>query len=104
MTLACEAVRWLVGKENKITAEGDVYGRPWDVDRFEMILDGVLRREYHKNLIHLAIEEGFSSVRDIREKTGLELKWISRLIADMEKRSRVELKEMKDNKPVFAVS
>ena len=104
MTLAGDVVRWLVGKEVKITSQGDVYGRSWDVDRFESILDAVVAREYHKNMIYLAIKEGAASIRDIHERTGLELKWISRLVADMEKRSLVEFKGMEDNKPVFAVS
>ena len=30
LTVDNEAVRWLVGKEISITAEGDVYGRSWD--------------------------------------------------------------------------
>jgi hypothetical protein len=104
MTLAGDLVRWLVGKELKITSQCDVYGRSWDIERFESILDSVLHREYHKNLVWMAIEQGFTSVRDINRKTGLELEWISRLIAEMEKTNRVVFKGMTDHKPVFAVA
>lgn len=102
MTLDDETVRWIVGKEVKITSQGDVYGREWDIESFESTLDSVLERIYHKNLIYLAIKEGFTSVRDVNKKTGLDLEWISRLIAEMEKTSRVSFTGMKNKIPVFA--
>ena len=102
-TLAGETLRWMVGKEIKITARGDVYGRKWDVDSYETILDSVLEREYQKNLIYQAVKEGYTSVRDISEKIGLELGRISYLLADLEKTNKVEFTGMKDRIPVFAV-
>ena len=101
-TLAGETLRWLVGKELKITTDGDVYGRQWDVDSYETILDSVLEREYQKNLIYQAIMEGYSSVRDISKKIGLELERISYLLADLEKTNMVAFTGMKDSIPVFA--
>jgi len=102
MTLAGETLRWMVGKEVKITTDGDVYGRKWDTVTFESILDAVLEREYQKNLIYQAIKDGSTSVRDINEKIGLDLKRISYLLADLEKTNKVEFTGMKDSKPVFA--
>ena len=102
MTLAGETLRWMVGKEVKITTDGDVYGRKWDTATFESILDAVLEREYQKNLIYQAIQDGSTSVRDINEKIGLDLKRISYLLADLEKTNKVEFTGMKDSKPVFA--
>jgi len=101
-TLAGETLRWMVGKEIKITADGDVYGRQWDVDSYETILDSVLEREYEKNLIYQAVKEGHTSVRDISKKIGLELERISYLLADLEKTNMVEFTGMKDSIPVFA--
>jgi hypothetical protein len=46
MTVSAENLRWLVSKELKITAGGDVYGRRWDTDAYESIMDSVLEREY----------------------------------------------------------
>jgi coenzyme F420-reducing hydrogenase alpha subunit len=103
MTLAGETLRWMVGKEVKITTDGDVYGRKWDAESFETILDAVLEREYQKNLIYQAIKDGSTSVRDINEKIGLDLKRISYLLADLEKTNKVEFTGMKDRIPVFAV-
>ena len=102
MTLKDEILRWMVGKEIKITQEKDVYGREWDVEKYESILDSVLEREYHKNLIYLAIKDGSTSVREINQRIGLDLQLISRLIADMEKTNKVEFKRMENKKPVFA--
>jgi hypothetical protein len=103
MTLSGETLRWMVGKEVKITSKGDVYGRKWDVENFETILDAVLEREYQKNLIYKAVKEGHTSVRDIHKKIGLDLKRISYLLADLEKTNKVEFTGMKDRIPVFAV-
>jgi predicted transcriptional regulator len=102
-TLAGETLRWMVGKELKITTGGDVYGRQWDVDSYETILDSVIEREYQKNLIYQAVKEGYTSVRDISGKIGIELKRVSYLLADLEKTNKVEFKGMEDRIPVFAV-
>ena len=103
MTLAGETLRWMVGKEVKITTDGDVYGRKWDTGSYETILDAVLEREYQKNLIYQAVKEGYTSVRDINQKIGLDLKRISYLLADLEKTNMVGFTGMKDRIPVFAV-
>jgi predicted Rossmann fold nucleotide-binding protein DprA/Smf involved in DNA uptake len=92
-----------VSKELNITAKGDVYGRKWDTASYESIMDAVLEREYHKNLIYLAIERGNESVRKISTQTGLELKKVSYLLADLEKTNRVAFNAMEDYKPVFSV-
>jgi len=102
LTVNREALRWLVGKEVKITAKGDVYGRTWPVERYESVLNTALEREYHKNLIYLALKEGCTSVRDISDRTGLALKRISYLLADLEKTKLVEFRGMEERKPVFA--
>ena len=102
MTLDGEIVRWMVSKELTITSEGDIYGRKWDVERYESILDSVMEREYHKNLIYLAIKEGFTSVEDISAKIGLNLELISYLLVDLEKTGVVKFTGMADRIPAFA--
>ena len=103
MTLKGETLRWMVGKQVKITTGGDVYGRQWDGERFESILDAVLERDYQKNLIYQAIKAGCKSVRDISSKIELDLMRVSYLLADLEKTNLVEFRGMEDRKPVFAV-
>ena len=102
MTVSAENLRWLVSKELKITARGDVYGRQWDTDSYETIMDSVLEREYHKNLIYAAIKSGNRSVREISHSTGLALRRVSYLLADLEKTNRVAFEVMEDCKPVFS--
>jgi hypothetical protein len=102
MTVSGEPLRWLVSKELKITARGDVYGRRWDTDTFETIMDSVLEREYHKNLIYAAVKTGSGSVREISKSTGLALQRVSYLLADLEKTSRIAFKGMEGCKPVFS--
>jgi F420-non-reducing hydrogenase iron-sulfur subunit len=102
ITLDGEIVRWMVGREVKITEGGDVYGRKWDKEHFESVLDTAMEREYQKNRIFLAIREGFTCVEDIAARIGLDLKMISHLLADLEKTGKVKFREMKDRIPVFA--
>jgi len=101
-TLAGETLRWMLGKELKITTKGDVFGRRWDTDTFESILDSMLEREYQKNMIFQAVKDGHTSVRDIHKKIGLDLKRISYLLADMEHTNMVEFVGMEESKPIFA--
>jgi hypothetical protein len=101
-TVNSEIVRWFVGKEVRITTKGDVYGRPWDTERFEKSLMATLEREYEKNLILSAIKDGAVNPRAIRDKVGLDLRRISYLLADLEKTSAVAFQKMEDKKPVFA--
>jgi hypothetical protein len=101
MTVNNPAIRWLVGKEVKITANGDVYGRKWDQEQYETILFKELEREYQKSLIFLAIKKGCKSVRDISREIGLDLLRTSYLLADLEKANQVEFAGMEDSKPVF---
>ena len=102
MTVIGETIRWLVGKEIKMTSTGDVYGRKWDVEQYESILDTLLEREYHKNLIYQAIKEDCPNVREISKRTGIELQRVSYLLADLEKTNRVVFRSMENSKPVFA--
>ena len=102
MTVNDETIRWLVGKEVKITKEGDVYGRSWDVDKYESIMFKELEREFQKNLIYLAIREGATSVREVSAKIDVDLLRVSYLLADLERTNRVEFTGMQESKPVFA--
>ncbi len=101
MTARSETLRWLVGKEVSLTTKGDVYGRSWDVDRFEEILTSVLEREYNNNLICVALREGLTSVRDISKRTGLDLAHISHMLSDLEKTNQVVFKGHSEGVPVF---
>jgi F420-non-reducing hydrogenase iron-sulfur subunit len=100
-TLMSETLRWMVGKEVKLLSKGDVYGRKWEKEKFESVLDSVLEREYKIRLIRQAIIAGFTSVRGISSRIGLEMKQISYLLADMEKTSMVEFKGHENSIPVF---
>ncbi len=102
MTMDGETMRWLVGKELKITTQGDVYDRKWEIEKYEAVLFDMLEREYQKNLIYLAIQQGSTNVRAISSITGIEILRISYLLADMERISMVEFTGMEDSKPVFA--
>jgi len=101
MTAQSETLRWMVGKEVGLTTKGDVYGRKWDVNRFEEIMTSVLEREYNNNLICIALKEGLTSVRDISKRTGLKLAKISHMLSDLEKTNQVVFKGHSEGIPIF---
>jgi len=72
------------------------------VEKYEAVLFDMLEREYHKNLIYLAIKQDCTNVRAISKKTGLDILRVSYLLADMERTSMVEFTGMEDSNPVFA--
>jgi predicted Rossmann fold nucleotide-binding protein DprA/Smf involved in DNA uptake len=102
MTLDGETARWMISKQIKTTSKGDIYGRQWDVSRYEGILDSVMEREYHKNLIYLAMKQGLTSIEDISNRIGLDLQLISHLVSDLEKTGRVKFTGMTERIPAFA--
>jgi DNA-binding MarR family transcriptional regulator len=101
LTAEGETLRWLAGKAIPLVVNGDVYGRKWDEERLAPILAFALKREYHQHLIHLALKEGHASVRDIAERTGLDLVRISRMLTEMEKANRVVFKGHHNRAPQF---
>lgn len=102
MVVKGEVMRWLVGKQHTITSKGDVYGRPWEKEKLQQVLDDALVREYQKSLIYLAIKSGTTSVRPVAEQTGIEVLRVSYLLADLEQQKLVEFQGMEESIPVFA--
>ena len=100
-TAESERLRWLMSKAAPLIAKGDVYGRKWDEEHVAPILNAVLEREYHQNLIYLALKEGLASVRDISKRTGLDLLRISQLLSELEKASQVVFKGHQNRAPQF---
>lgn len=103
LTADSKDIRWITGKQKGIVAHGDVYGRHWSNERYQAVLDDAVERDYHCNLICIAIREGFTSVREISSETGIELLRISYLLAELERTGRVSFTGMTDKQPVFAV-
>ncbi len=101
-TLDGEFVRWTVGKQRRITRDGDVYGRKWDEDTFVRALQRITDTEYEKDLIYTALKHGNTSVREVNRATGLPLARISHHLADLERTGQVEFKRMVEHKPEFA--
>ena len=101
-TLDGEFVRWTVGKQRRITTDGDVYGRKWDEDSFVQALQRITDTEYEKSLIYTALRHGNASVREVSAATGLPLARISHHLADLERTGKVEFRRMVEHKPEFA--
>lgn len=101
-TLDGEFVRWTVGKQRRITKDGDVYGRKWNEDQFVQALQQITDSEYEKNLIYTALKHGHTSVRDVSAVTELPLARISHHLAELERTGQVEFKRMVEHKPEFA--
>jgi DNA-binding transcriptional ArsR family regulator len=100
-TLDRENVRWMLGMEKEICEQGDVYGRSWDQERYEHVLDQVALTEYRKQLICSVLDQGKATVQDVGTRTGLALPEISHLLADLERTGMIETRGVRGNDPQF---
>ena len=64
-------LRSWVGKERKLTEEGNVYGELIEQERFDNLMEDVIRKEYEQSMILLSIEDNPLSAKQIAEKINL---------------------------------
>lgn len=101
-TLETPRVRWLTGMEKELVEHQNVYGKKVDQTKYQEVLQGAIRHEYNKSLILelLAGTEG-QQVRQLAEKTGLDLHTISNCLVELEKNGLAALAGYDGQHPKF---
>ncbi len=101
-TFETPRVRWLTGMEKELVEQQNVYGKQIDPDNYQELLHEAIRNEYNKSLIlvSLAETEG-QQVRQLAEKTGLDLHTISNCLVELEKGGLAELEGYDGEHPKF---
>ena len=94
-------LRALVGKEEKLTTESNVYGDQLTQNEFDQEMAEAVEYEYQRHWIHLALLEEPSSVKKLSEKLGIEPRKILKHIVVMRQRGWVEVKEIQGKTPFY---
>jgi F420-non-reducing hydrogenase iron-sulfur subunit len=88
-----ERLRSWVGKERKVTEEGNVYGELIEQERFDTMLEDTIRKEYEQSMIMLSIEDKPLSARQIAQKVGLDSSDVLSHLVKLKKRQVVHMVE-----------
>jgi F420-non-reducing hydrogenase iron-sulfur subunit len=88
-----ERLRSWVGKERKVTEEGNVYGELIEQERFDTMLDDTIRNEYEQSMIMLSIEDKPLSARQIAQRVGLDSSDVLSHLVKLKKRQVVHMVE-----------
>ena len=101
-TFETPRVRWLIGMEKELVEHQNVYGKQINPDNYQALLHDAIRHEFNKSLIlvSLAEKEG-QQIRQLAEKTGLDLLTISNCLVELEKSGLAELEGYDGQHPKF---
>jgi F420-non-reducing hydrogenase iron-sulfur subunit len=91
-TLNTKLRSW-VGKERKLTEDGNVYGELIEQTRFDDLMENVIKKEYEQSLILLSIEDEPLSARQIGEKVGLDSSDVVNYLIKLKRRQAVQMIE-----------
>ena len=86
-------LRSWVGKERKLTEEGNVYGELIEQDRFDDMMETVIRKEYEQSMILLSIEDKPLSAKQIAENVGLDPSDVVQHLIKLKRRQMIHMVE-----------
>ncbi|HDP96662.1 MAG TPA: hypothetical protein ENN25_03090 [Euryarchaeota archaeon] len=100
MTLDGERIRWLIGKQEKLTEEQNVFGEQLAKNRYQYILWKAALTEYKRNLILSNLETG-RSVHELHDITGIPKPEIVENIIALLKWRKIEQVGMEGRSPKY---
>jgi F420-non-reducing hydrogenase iron-sulfur subunit len=86
-------LRSWVGKERKLTEEGNVYGELVDQTEFDNLMEEAIRKEYEESMILLSIEDESLSAKQIAENVGLRPSDVVQHLIKLKKKQAVYMVE-----------
>jgi len=102
ITLQTPRVRWLMGMEKELVEHHNVYGQKLDPERYQKLLGDAVEHEYHKALVLATLTETEGrQVRQLAEKTGLDLRTVSTCLVELENTHQVETAGYDGQHPTF---
>jgi len=96
-------LRWLIGLQRQLTERGNVYQEKLDPTAYDRLLKSSALEEYHRALIHEALQAGPQTVRQMAAVTGLPIFTISSRLNDLEKTSLVNIQGHEGHSPKFGL-
>jgi len=101
-TLETPRIRWLTGMEKELVEHHNVYGQKLDPDRYREVLNGAIVHEYNKSLVLVSLPETEGrQVRQLAEKTGLDLHTVATCLIELENMSLAETAGYEGQHPKF---
>ena len=94
-------LRILVGRERKITTEGNAYNEIISIEEFEQILDDVIYNEFARHRILQKISQNGKSVPEIAKEIQLAPNEVLNHIVTLRQRGLVDLDEVNEEIPTF---
>lgn len=94
-------LRALVGKEEKLVTEGNVYGEEMTQEEFDRIMEEAVETEFTRNKIRLILSVKPMSVKGLSVETGIDSKVILDHVVALRQRGWVDLHEVQGNSPVY---
>lgn len=94
-------LRALVGKEEKLITEGNVYGDKVAQDEFTQAIDKAVETEFQVHRLHIMLKERPSSVKDMAVELGIPPKAVLSYIVALRQRGWVDVKEAVEGTPLY---
>jgi len=94
-------LRALVGKEEKLVTEGNVYGEETTQEEFDRIMDEAVETEFTRNKIRLILSVKPMSVKGLSAETGIDSRIILDHVVALRQRGWVDLHEVQGNSPIY---
>ena len=96
-------LRALVGKEEKLITEVNVYGDPFTQEGFDEVMAEAVDSEYARQRIRLALLEEPTSVKKLSERLGMDPRRVLEHIVAMRLRGWVDIQEIQGSSPIYRV-
>jgi len=95
-------LRALVGKEEKLVKEGNIYGEPVAQEEFDEVMDEAVESEYVHQKIRLSLLQEPSSVKELSERLGIDPRKVLEHIVAMRQLGWVDVQEIRGSSPIYA--
>jgi Mn-dependent DtxR family transcriptional regulator len=94
-------LRALVGKEEKLVTQGNVYGEKIAQDEFTSVVESAVDSEFNIHRIRVLLAEKPSSVKALAATLGIDPKTVLNYIVALRQRGWVDIGEMVDGSPNY---
>ena len=101
LAVSSPRMRSLVGRERKLTEEGNVYGEKYPEDQFEQLMDTAIKEEFERHLILVSMEDESKSVKILAKELNIDPSVVLEHMLVLKSRSQVDFQEIVKNTPIF---
>jgi F420-non-reducing hydrogenase iron-sulfur subunit len=94
-------LRWLVGRQRHILADGDAYGDKVDEAEWGRVMERILREQFIRAQIIERTVQGSATVEEIAEVVGVGTEEVFRHVQRLRSKGRVVMSGHKDQSPLY---